>query len=122
MKFSAFSCISKWENLEMFYSVVNPSDESDVIIPSKWTEASHKTLSNSRKFWKNIDEHWEYVVVTLVFATLSAGIKRYFFEEETFIPANTLDKSNSNQKNRWESVLGRGSYAYGDYEMVHQLY
>ena len=62
------------------------------------------------------------MVVTLVFATLSAGIKRFFFfEEETFIPANTLDKSNSNQKNRWESILGRGSYAYGDYEMGKSL-
>lgn len=105
----------------MFYSAVNSSDESDVITLSKWTEASHKTLSYSRKFWKNIDEHWAYVVVTLVFATLSAGIRRYFFEEETFIPANTLDKSNSNQKNRWESILGRGSYAFGDYEMGKSL-
>ena len=105
----------------MFHEVVNPSDESDVIIPSKWTEASHKALSCSRKFWKNIDEHGEYVVVTLVSATLSAGIKRYFFEEETFIPSNTLDKSNSKQKNRWESILGRGNYAYGDYEMGKSL-
>lgn len=48
------------------------------------------------------------MVGTLVFATLGAGIKRYISEEETFIQANTLSKSEGKQKNRWESISGRG--------------
>lgn len=71
--------------MEKSYPAVSVSDESDAIIPSQWTKASHKTLSYSKKSWKNVGEYLEYVVVATVFTTLGAGIKSYFSEKETFL-------------------------------------
>lgn len=71
--------------MEKFYPAESTSDEREIITPASRPKVVTEPYPAAGNPGKNVEEHQEFVLGTPVIATLSAGIKSYFSEEEAFI-------------------------------------